>query len=94
MSLSAAEGGLHLDDRVAALALQAFFHDSKEVLKALGQVGFLEEQIHISVLFWPAPLVDFPQVGGKHIQGQTALQDVIVWNGDGMKGFHKNLSSS
>ena len=88
VGLAAAKGGLDLDDRITALPFQAFLHHIQQVLQPLGHVRFFEEELGVLVLVRGPSLEHFPQVRGEHIHGQAALQDVIVWNGNGMKSRH------
>ncbi len=81
VGLAATEGGLHLDDRIATLSVQALFHHGQQVRQALGGIRLLEEALGVLIFVRRATLEHFPQVRGEHIHGQTAFQDVIVRNG-------------
>ena len=63
--LAAAEVGLELHDRVAALAGEAPHRADQHPLEALGEVGAAEELDRVPVLVRPLAEVHLPEVGGE-----------------------------
>jgi len=69
------------------------FEHLKQGFSPLGLIGLLEEQVGTVIFVTAALLVYIPQIGGENIYGKSALQDVIMRNGNGMKGGHYNILS-
>ena len=63
--LAAAEVGLELHDRVAALAGEAPHRADQHPLQALGEIGAAEELDGVLVLVRPLAEVHLPEVGGE-----------------------------
>ena len=63
--LAAAEVGLELHHRVAALAGEALHRADQHPLEALGQIGAAEELDGVPVLVGPLAEVHLPEVGGE-----------------------------
>ena len=63
--LAAAEVGLELHHRVAALAGEALHRADQQPLQALGQIGAAEELDRVLVLVRPLAEVHLPEVGGE-----------------------------
>ncbi len=88
MRLAAAKRGLNLDDRIAAAAFQPRLDDIQLRPQTFGGEGFLEEDPRPPVFITAAIFEHFPQIGGEDLHGQEALQDVVVGDGNDMKGGH------
>ncbi|MFD2405944.1 hypothetical protein ACFSVK_09505 [Azorhizophilus paspali] len=82
VGLAAAESGLQLDDRIAALGGQALEHRIQQQTHALGDEGALEEQHRIEVLRRGAAVVYPREVGGELGLLEGPLEHVLVGNGD------------
>jgi hypothetical protein len=80
--LTAAEGGLELDDRVAAGAGDPFHHRVEEESHSLGDVGAFEEEHRVAILGAGGAGMDAGEVGRELRLLEGALQDVFVRDGD------------
>ena len=76
--LAAAEVGLELHDRVAALAGEAPHRAHQHPLEALGEIGAAEELDGVLVLVRPLAEVHLPEVGGELGLLVAAAGDVLV----------------
>ena len=76
--LAAAEVGLELHDRVAALAGEAPDRADQHPLEALGEIGAAEELDGVPVLVGPLAEVHLPEVGGELGLLVAAAGDVLV----------------
>ena len=63
--LAAAEVGLELHDRVAALPGEALHRADEQALEALGEVGAAEELDWVAVLVRALAEVHLPEIGGE-----------------------------
>ena len=94
VGLAAAEGGLELDDRIAAAAGEAVEHRVEQQAHALGDVGALEEQHRVLVLRRGLAGMDPGQVGRELGLLEGAFEDVLVGYGDLAPGFECHAGSS
>ncbi len=65
VGLAAAEVGLQLHHRIAALAGESLDRTHQQSLQALGKIGAAEELDRIAVLVTPFTEMHLPQIGGE-----------------------------
>ena len=89
--LTAAEGRLELDDRLAALAGQPLGHLGKQERHAFGDVRAVEEECGILVDVGRLARTDGRDVGGELRLLERAFEHVGVGNRDFTPGFHRSF---
>ena len=94
VGLAATEGGLQLDDRVAAIAGQALGHRREQGAHALGDEGALEEQHRVLVLRRGGAVMDTGDVGRELGTNEGAPMDILVRDGDFAPGLQVGHSTS
>ena len=92
--LAAAEGGLQLDDRLAALAVEPLRHLGEQQAHALGDEGALEKCRGVLVFRGRLAGAHGGDVGGKLGLLERAFQHVGMGNDDFSPRFHGSCSSS